>query len=422
MAKQNTPKANNVIVQNITVKSNPRQTQDIKKWRDAIKAADSLTNPNRKLLYQLYEDILLDGHLTSVVQKRQFNITNKDLVFERDGAEDEEISKLLNSPDIERLLTDLIDTRFWGYTVIQVNSIYWDENEEQYKIDYDLIPRIHVHPERDFQCISKGDGQASKDFMFKEPPLANYMLWAGNSKDYGLLMKAAQYAIYKRGDFGDWAQFAELFGMPFREARYDEYDEATRIELEKMLDQYGGAGYAILPKKAEFTLHQATTAASSNVVYKDLKDSCNQEMSVVILGQTLTTTQGENGARSLGEVHQESEDDIMNADMRFIRNILNGKFKAILKTFGFNVTGGKIDFLEKSNIDKLQKKAAFLSSAEKLVPLDDDYKYQELGIPKPANYEQLKTERTAAATAAQKPNDQQQLPGKPQNWLQRFFD
>ena len=43
--------------------------------------------------------------------------------------------------------------------------------------------------------------------------------------------------IYKRGGFGDWAEYAEIFGMPFQVAKYNNYDEATRQELIRALEQ-----------------------------------------------------------------------------------------------------------------------------------------------------------------------------------------
>ena len=216
----------NIIVQNIQIHNAPHNTQDIENWKNAIRAFENITNPNRTYLYDLYDDILLDGQIEATWGKRQDAVLNKELVFVRDGVEDEEISSLLNSPDMRLLIRDLHNSIAWGYTLIQVNNVYFDEDEETYKIDYDLIPRKHVHPEDGFECVSRQQSLVSKDWLYRELPLANYMLWAGDPTDKGLFVKAAQYVIYKRGGFGDWSQFAEMFGMPFRELIYDDYDVA----------------------------------------------------------------------------------------------------------------------------------------------------------------------------------------------------
>lgn len=389
--KRNKPKqGKDVVIQNIIVKAVNRKSQDIESWRNAIKQFENKDNPVRTNLYDLLSDILLDGHLEAVTAKRTEAVTNRELIFAKDGKEDPEINKLLNSPDMIEMLKDLHETIYWGYSLLQVNSIVYDEDQEQYVIDYDLIPRKHVHPEKGFECISKEQNQVTKDELFKEPPLSKYMVWAGNPKSFGLLTKAAQYVIYKRGNFGDWAQFAEMFGMPFREGRYDDYDEKTRVALEQMMEAYGGANYAILPKNADFKLHDAVKGTAGDL-YKELKDACNDEISKIVLGNTLTTEQGEKGARSLGEVHMEVEKNKALADERFILSILNGKFKAILKLFGFNVNGGEINYRQPdANWDILDKKWKVIDGIANRVPVGDDFIYEEFNIPKPENYDELK--------------------------------
>jgi len=387
-------KDKNIVVQNITIKAPQRKSQDIENWRAAIKTFENEISPNKVLLYDLYEDMLLDGQLESTWGKRQDAVSNKELLFLRDGKEDEEIIKLLNSPDMRELIKDLHDSTLWGYTLVQVDKISYDPDEEMYKIKYDLIPRKHVHPEPNFQCISKMQGIPAKDILFKEPPLSKYMIWAGKAKNKGLMVKAAQYIIYKRGDFGDWAQFAEMFGMPFREGRYDGYDEKTRALLEQAMEEAAGASYAILPKEAEFKIHETFSNTGSNSLYKDLKDACNAEISKIILGNTLTTEQGDKGARSLGDVHADAESAKNLADELFITGILNSKFKAILKLFGFNVSGGSIQYKgADKDWDTLVKKwGVYSDMKDKNIPIDDDYIYEEFDIPKPDDYDQQKEE------------------------------
>ena len=49
----------------------------------------------------------------------------------------------------------------------------------------------------------------------------------GGDDDLGILLRAAPFVIYKRGGFGDWAQFVELFGMPQRIGKYSSMDEQS---------------------------------------------------------------------------------------------------------------------------------------------------------------------------------------------------
>ena len=298
---------NGVNITTINVRVPNRSTQDIETWRRAIAAFENPVNPVRTYLYDLYKDMELDGQVEATWGKRCDAVLNKRLVFKRDGTEDEEIGKLLNSPDMRIFIRELLRTILYGYTLIQVNRVWFDDDEEQYRIDFDLIPRKHVHPEQGFQCISREQSMATPDFLYLEAPLSNYMVWAGDPTDMGIFASVAQYVIYKRGGFGDWSQFAEMFGMPFRELSYDDYDEATRAKLEQAMEQWGSAGYLIKPKGAELTLHDTGGSTSSADVYDLLITKCDAAISKVILGNTLTTEQGEIGSQALGEVHKEAE-------------------------------------------------------------------------------------------------------------------
>ncbi len=397
-AKRNKGKVpDNIIVQNINIHNAPHNTQDIQNWKSAIRAFENIVNPSRTLLYDLYEDILLDGQIEATWGKRQDAILNKELVFVRDGDEDDEITKMLNSPDMRMLIREIHNSIVWGYSLIQINSIWYDDEQETYRIDFDLIPRKHVHPEDGFECVSKDQSVASRDWLFMEAPLSNYMIRVGDPYDKGLFVKAAQYVIYKRGGFGDWSQFAEMFGMPFREMIYDDYDEDTRAKLELGLQEWSGAYYSIHPRSTELKIHETGGSTGSNEVYDRLIQACDASISKTILGNTLTTEQGDHGARSLGEVHLEVEEAKTESDKHLVLSVLNTQFRAVLKRFGINVTGGEIWYrTPDKDWNELQAKWNVLNSISDKVPVDDDYIYEEFDIPKPDNYEEMKEELRVA--------------------------
>lgn len=384
---------NGIKVTNINVRVPNRSTQDIQLWRRAIGSFENQTNPVRTYLYDLYKDMELDGQIEATWEKRCDAVLNKRLVFKRDGVEDDEIGKLINSPDMRILINELMRTILYGYTLIQVNNIWFDDDEEQYRISFDLIPRKHVHPENGFQCVSREQNIASRDWLFLQPPLSNYMVWAGNPTDMGIMATAAQYVIYKRGGFGDWSQFAEMFGMPFRELSYDDYDEATRSKLEQAMEEWGSAGYIIKPKGAELTLHDTGGSTSSADVYDLLISKCDAAISKIILGNTLTTEQGEIGSQALGEVHKKAESEKNESDKLFVLSILNTRLRSVLKKFGFNMQGGEIMY-EGLQTDwaTLKDKWEVISAIRNEVPVSDDFIYEQFPIPKPDNYESMKEE------------------------------
>ena len=357
------------IIQKIEVSQTKRSTQDIESWRNAIKSAESIYFPRRVNLYDLYNEILLDGHLTAVVEKRKIAITNTPLAFIENGKVNEDISSLATTENFMHLLGYIIESKIWGHSLVELSF------EEGTLVPL-LIPRKHVVPEKGIILRNQNDFAG---FAYRELPYTNFILEVGEADALGLLMKAAQYVIYKRGGFGDWAQYCELFGMPFRVAKYDGYDEKTRTDLENALKAAGSAAYIVIPKEAELSFIQNNTTGSS-ILYDMLVDNCNKELSKLILGQTMTTEAS--GAYAQAKIHLEVEMEIHFADKLFVKNILNEKLIPLLQIHGFNVGNGKFIFQEKENIDKKTKLDMDLKLAEK-IKIDDNYFYETYNIPLP---------------------------------------
>ncbi|MDR1371834.1 MAG: DUF935 domain-containing protein [Dysgonamonadaceae bacterium] len=378
-----------------TVREEPRSYagQSIASWRRALRSFENIDMPVRKYLYDLYEDILLDGQIEATWGKRKDSVLNRRLEFVFAGERDEQVTELLNSPDMRRIVEELHNSIIYGYTLLQINDIWRDTEQESFRIDFDLIPRSNVHPEAKFECVSKDSGSVTADIKYMEAPLDRYVVYAGNPTDKGLLVKAAPFVIYKRGAQGDWSKFSEMFGIPFREAIYEAFDDATRETVQQALKNWGAGMSLTHPKSIEIKLHEAGDKSGSVSVYKEFIALCDAGISKTVLGNTLTTEQGENGARSLGEVHLQVEDAKMRSDEVFLLSVLNTQFRKILKTFGFDVNGGKICFeQEGEDWELIDRKWRVIGSVMDKTPVSDDYIYAELNIPKPENYDEMKEE------------------------------
>ena len=111
------------------------------------------------------------------------------------------------------------------------------------------------------------------------------------------------YSWFKtEGGFKFWLVFLEKFGSPT--AVLQATEDAATVDLTKartILAQLQQETGVYLPKGFELDLVEATRGGQAG--YGDLVEKCNGEISKAVLGQTLTTEQGDRGARSLGEVH-----------------------------------------------------------------------------------------------------------------------
>jgi len=352
---------------------------DIDAFINAVRAADCIDYYRRTRLLDLYEDITIDTHLSSVMARRRDAVNAAQVSFVRDGKPDEDVNELLKSPWFDRLIGDIIEAKFYGFSLFQ---FYRDDHGW---IDYDLIPRKHVDPVR--RTIMRRQGEISGPAWDEYPN----MLFIGQKRDLGMLLKAAPWVIYKRNDVADWAQFAEIFGMPIEDYTYDTDDDEARERVIKDAQEAGALKKYIHAKDVSLNLIEAGNKTGSSDLYDKLCERCNMELSKLFLGNTLTTEAQNTGTQSLGTVHKKEEEQILKADQKYVLNVLNYDMTDIFAAMGINTSGGKFTFPEPKSVD-LTAKANILVQLQTNyhLPISDDYLYETFGIEKPQNYDELK--------------------------------
>ena len=103
----------------VQVRSVNRNRKDIADWRDAHKAAESIHAPNRVRLYDLYDDVLLDGHLSGIIGKRFDAVLNKEIFFTRNKQRVEALDDLCGSLRFRDLIQLILETKLWGISGIE---------------------------------------------------------------------------------------------------------------------------------------------------------------------------------------------------------------------------------------------------------------------------------------------------------------
>ena len=368
----------------------------------AIKAAENVDYTQRAKLYDLYNDILLDTHLSSVIDKRKNAVLCSSIQFQRDGKPDEAINEQLFSPWFYRCVADILDARFWGFSLLQ----FYKKGEW---IDYDLVPRKHVEPVRKLILTRQTDLFGASWEEFED------LLFIGGSTDLGLLARAAPWVIYKRNTTADWAQFSEVFGMPIQEYTYETDDEEARARALQDANAIGSLATFIHGKDTELQLREAGNKTGSAEVYDRFIERCNSEISKLILGNTLTTEASTNGTQALGTVHKKVEEAVAKADREFVLNVLNYDMTDIFAHMGINTAGGKFCFPEKKDVDPNTAMSVLTQLHTTFsLPIDDDYLYEKFGVEKPKNYEQQKKlqleEKKAREEALQQQNKEEKNP------------
>lgn len=367
---------------NVIVLTSPKRFGlDIADYMAAIRAAENVDFSRRYKLYDMYSDILMDTHLSCVMEKRKNAVLCSDIEFLKNGKPDKAINEQIRSPWFNRLIGDIIDTRFWGFTLCQ----FYREGEW---VDYDLIPRKHVDPIKELILRHQTDitGMSWENYTD--------LLFVGSPDSLGLLAKAAPWVIYKRNTTGDWSQFSEVFGMPIQEYIYDSDDEESRQRAMEDAARAGSLAQFFHAKDTEFQLKEAGNKTGSADVYERLCERCNNEISKLVLGNTLTTESSKNGTQALGTVHKKVEDKVALADKKYVLDVLNYDMTDIFSHLGIHTEGGVFCFPEKKDIDPTSKTNILTQLKTNFnLPVSDDYLYEEFGIEKPVDYERMKKEQ-----------------------------
>lgn len=369
------------IIHDLTIVAPDRSSKDIGKLKESIVSAESIYFPNRVQLYDLYHDILsMDGFLRGIIEKRINAVLNKKLKFtKKDGKQDDDLTDLIKSQNGRDLITLLMESKLWG-----VSGVEFVIGEE---LNFKEVPRKHIKPEKGIITKSQYGVSEESAYKYEEMPF----VWVvGKKTDLGLLLACSMYGIYKRGTFGDFAQYVEIFGQPVRIMKYDAYDTKTKQELKGLLDNSGSSLAMMIPKQAEFEMLDGKTSNGDGKLQVSLKDACNEEMAIAILGNTETTVSSKSSGYAQSKEHGEQQDELTVSDLIFVENLLNSKkFKTILKSYGFDVEG-KFEFELDLNLTKLKLRMEIDTFVSTKVPISDNYWYETYGIPKPDNYDELK--------------------------------
>lgn len=334
------------VLTRIIEQSNYRVRRDVSDWRKALVMAESKEQPRRWLLYNLYEDLVLDAHLSSQIQTRKLKILGLDFKIAdlKSKKKLDDKTELLERQWFYSFIDLALDSLFFGHSLIQFSE--FKENEVS---SIELVPRRHVRPEYGDFLIQQTD---STGIPYRNTPLMDWLIEIGDHTDLGLLCKAAPNVLWKKNALMCWSEYTEIFGMPLRVGKTNTRSNDDLDRIEAQLQQMGSAAYAVLQTGETVEFIESTKGDAYNV-YDKLADRCNSELSKLILGQTLTADVGKTGTRAQGEVHERIADVIHKADILMVELIVNDKLIPLLVKHGYPLQNTFFEFVIKQEITQL---------------------------------------------------------------------
>lgn len=360
---------------------------NVQAFQSAVNSAIRWDYPRRKELYDLYDSALMDAHLKGVIRKRKIAASQFPIEFRRNGEAVEEINEQIKSPWFRNFIKSLIDVQMWGFNAYQflVDKDGW--------VDVTEIDHRHINP------ITREVLEYAGDYNGKKLEEFPNTLFLGKPNDCGELMNVIPWIITKRQTTGDWAQYAQLFGMPIREYTYDGSDWETMAALKAEAECQGSNGVYFHTSDTAMRLVDPASRSGSSELYDKLMQKCDEQISILILGNTLTTTVGDSGSRALGDVQKSEEEAIMEDDRGYILDVLNYEMSPIFAKLGINTEGGEWVYAEKEKIDRSLQADIVIKMNSLGLPISDDYLYDTFGIDKPEDYEKIKEDKEAQRQA-----------------------
>lgn len=197
--------------------------------------------------------------------------------------------------------------------------------------------------------------------------------------------------LIKHFSVADWAAFSELFGTPWRWVQSEDGIPPDDLETVKdMIANLGTDTAASLPAGVEL---KTLEVSGRGEVFKELGEWADATISILYLGQTLTTEVGDKGSFAAAKVHDNVRADLLLADIKhearmvreqIIRPICLLKFPALTSV---PCPHFKRKLFERRDTDSERMDLDQINAAQALrLPLDVDEVYDRLGFTKPESF------------------------------------
>lgn len=303
--------------------------QDIAKMRTAQNAFRNAENPSVWQLYNLYDYILDDATLTSQIENRIQDTLGSSFTLKQKGGDvDQELTDTFqNSELFNEIITQIINTRFYGYSVIELDWKQEGQNETQ--LVATLFPRQNILPKSGTLLF---DYNEEKGVKYRElPEYGTWILEFGKPGEMGLINKAIPYCLFKRFATSCYSELCEIYGIPPRVYKTDTQDPQAVARGKQMMRDMGSAAWFIIDTTEEFEWAKGST--TNGEVYTNLIRLCDNQNSLLISG-AIVGQDTVHGSYNKDEAGQKLLSKLILADMAMVEMYMNTRVMPALARIG----------------------------------------------------------------------------------------
>ncbi len=364
---------NLIVVNQIKVAPVQRISLDIQQFKTNLISAEGF-GQQRKSLYDNYKNILdTTGHVSECIEKRIRHVSNRKLVLMHNGEEVEVVSKLTQKTFFKKALREVLNARMWGHSLLELD---WGVDGNGVTA---LVDRRHVKPRFGIVAAQPFDMDG---LQYREEPFSRSVIEIGEDEDLGKLLQCCIPAILLGANYSNWAEFAEIMGIPTRVGKYN--SEPTRQILEEAFDKLGAAGWLVMPEDGQFEQHNPMNVGQNSSIFEALHRACKETISMALLSNTMTTNEASFGGYAQGKVHEGGEIEVFKDDRTYVVAFLNEKLNDYLRGIGFDIPAeAEWQYEEEENMTKKEKLELGQMLKNNNVPVGMPWWYETAGIPMP---------------------------------------
>lgn len=351
----------------------PHRAVDMQDWEVAKNMATNIYRPDRSRLMDLYDSLLIDSHLASVMESRVLRVVrSKYKLVDAKGEAKPELNALLEQQWFEDCLQYMVEANFTGHTLIELGELV---KPGQLKNVTRIDPR-NVLPWHGVVAKRQGD---ETGYKFREAPLKDYLIEVGRADDLGILERVAPVVIIKKYAMGSWSDFVSKYGIPPRWVKTNSRDARRVKQLEAMMQQMVSSAYAVIMGDEEFQV-MPTPQGDPHKVFDDLIKRMNSEISKRVLGQDGTSDNKDaSGTYGSLQVLQGVAEDRHQADKAGVMYLINNELLPRLVNLGYPLAGVRFVWDEFSELSAMETVDA-VAKLGLVFDIDPTYVEEKTGI------------------------------------------
>ena len=205
----------------------------------------------------------------------------------------------------------------------------------------------------------------------------------GNPYGRGTLPECYWHDWFMREGWNFWGVACERYGAPIVVVTHPRNaSEAAKDELDTILENLQTRAGIRLPEGMTLDLKQAiaTGRDSFGAFIAEQKEN----LQIKVLGETLTSTQGDRGSQSLGEVHERVRDELADEDTEWLFRIVNEQIVRPLVDVNYAGAAYPVVFppvRDQIDLEAFARMVQSLSAVGFRIPAK--WAYTRFGIPEP---------------------------------------